>query len=78
MSATNRELAESQIQIALGNLNGSRGQDNALALAQIYTQLAFADSVDQLTTALGALEFPELAVKKCLGGLGFSIRPVNR
>lgn len=46
-----------------------------LAFAQIHATLAQAEAIDRLTAVLERLEFPALEVKKCLGGLGFTVRP---
>jgi hypothetical protein len=72
---SSRELAERQVEIAQ-NAEGKTEQATALALAAVFAQLAFADSVDELTAALHQATFPELLIKKCIAG--FSVKPVTR
>lgn len=57
--STNYERAQSLLATEQGSTEG-----RALA----YAVLALADAVE-------AAEFPTLDIKKCLGGLGWSVRP---
>lgn len=82
---TSREEAEAHLDAAVELPNGGANQQTRLALAQVSATLAQADAtlaqadaIDRLTAAIEALDFPELAVKKSLGGLGWSVRAVTR
>lgn len=70
VTVSNYEAAEAN----LGNVERS----GDVQRAQVYAALAQADAIDRLTDALERMQFPELTVKKCLGGLGFSVKPVTR
>lgn len=75
---TSREEAEAHLDAAVELRNGGANQQTRLALAQVSATLAQADAIDRLTAAIEGLGFPELAVKKSLGGLGWSVKSVTR
>lgn len=75
--ATHRAVAEGLIDALRDSTRvfDSVAATQIVAVAQAEATLAQADAIDRLTAAIERMEFPALEVKKCLGGLGFTVRP---
>lgn len=73
--ATHRDAALELLDAAADSGESPHAQRWLTDVAAVHATLAQVDAIDRLTDTIERAQFPTLEVKKCLGGLGFTVRP---